>query len=59
VLCRPYWRYGDEAPPGTKPHERDFLNLVNELMRLLMAEQLFTFVLVPEVRACLQKSAAG
>jgi hypothetical protein len=48
-LCEPYWRYGDEAPPGTKPHERDFLNLVNELMRLLMAEELFTFVLVPEV----------
>jgi transposase len=47
--CRPYWRYGEEAPPGTKPHERDFLNLVNELMRLLMAEELFTFVLVPEV----------
>jgi regulator of replication initiation timing len=51
ALCRPYWRYGDEAPPGTKPHERDFINLVNELMRLLMAEELFTFVLVPEVEA--------
>jgi len=50
-LCRPYWRYGDEAPPGTKPHERAFINLVNELMRLLMAEELFTFVLVPEVEA--------
>ena len=48
-LCQPYWRYGDEAPPGTKPPERDFLNLVNELMRLVMAEELFTFVLVPEV----------
>jgi transposase len=50
-LCQPYWRYGEEAPPGTKPHERDFLNLVNELMRLLMAEELFTFVLVPEVES--------
>jgi hypothetical protein len=50
-LCRPYWRYGEEAPPGTKPHERGFINLVNELMRLLMAEELFTFVLVPEVEA--------
>jgi hypothetical protein len=49
ALCEPYWRYGDEAPPGTKPHERDFINLVNELMRLLMAEELFTFVLEPEV----------
>ncbi len=50
-LCGPYWHYGDEAPPGTKPPERDFINLVNELMRLLMAEELFTFVLVPEVEA--------
>ena len=49
--CQPYWRYGDEAAAGTKPHERDFINLVNELMRLLMAEELFTFVLVPEVEA--------
>lgn len=48
-LCGPYWRNGDEAPPDTKPYERDFINLVNELMRLLMAEELFTFVLVPEV----------
>jgi transposase len=43
-LCRPYWR---QTPD--KPHERDFANLVDELMRLLMAEELFTFVLVPEV----------
>lgn len=50
-LCQPYWRYGDEAPPGTKPYERDFINLVNELMRLVLAEELFTFVLVPEVEA--------
>ena len=32
-----------------KAHERDFTNLVNELIRLLQAEELFTFVLVPEV----------
>jgi transposase len=32
-ICQPYWRYGEEAPPGTKPHERDFLNLVNELIQ--------------------------
>jgi transposase len=51
ALCHPYWNYGDKAPPGTKAHERDFLNLVNELMRLLMAEELFTFVLVPDVEA--------
>lgn len=50
-LCRPYWNCGDEAPAGTSPHERDFINLVNELMRLLIAEELFTFVRVPEVEA--------
>lgn len=31
------------------PHERDFANLVEEWLRLLLAEELFTFVLVPEV----------
>ena len=35
--------------PDLKPHERDFSNLVNELIRLLLAEELFTFVLEPEV----------
>ena len=45
-LCQPY----DRAPmPDLKPHERDFSNLVNELIRLLLAEELFTFVLEPEV----------
>ncbi len=48
-LCQPYSPSGEEAPPGTAPHERDFINLVNELIRLLLAEELFTFVLVPEV----------
>src|SRR5476649_90071 len=33
------------------PHERDFTNLVNELGRLVMAEELFTFVLEPAVEA--------
>jgi transposase len=47
-LCRPYWQ---ETTPEMKPHERDFTNLVNEFMRLLMAEELFTFVLVPGVEA--------
>jgi transposase len=45
-LCTPYWR---DATPDMKPHERDFVNLVNELIRLLQTEELFTFVLVPEV----------
>jgi transposase len=40
-----------ETTPEMQPHERDFTNLVNELGRLVMAEELFTFVLVPEVEA--------
>src|ERR1700680_4342376 len=32
-----------------KPHERDFANLVNELLERLMDEELFTFVLEPGV----------
>jgi transposase len=47
-LCRPYqWR--DRR--GLPPHERDFSKLVDELVRLLLAEELFTFVRVPEVEA--------
>lgn len=48
ALCRPY---GHETTPDMKAHERDFTNLVNELMRLQMAEELFTFVLIAEVEA--------
>jgi transposase len=47
-LCLPYQR---EATPQMKPHERDFCNLVNELLRLLLASELFTFVLHPEVES--------
>ena len=32
-----------------KPHERDFANLLNELIERMMDEELFTFVLNPEV----------
>jgi len=40
----------DRAPSAAvAPHERDFDNLVEELMRLLLDEELFTFVLEPEV----------
>ena len=46
-LCRPSWH---EPTPELKPPERDFVNLVNELMRLLLDEELFTFVLHPEVQ---------
>jgi len=45
-LCQPYWR---EATADMRPAERDFTNLVNELVRLVLAEELFTFVLRPEV----------
>ena len=33
------------------PHERDFANLVEELTQRLFDEELFTFVLYPEVEA--------
>jgi transposase len=45
-LCRPY-RWQDTQ--GMKPHARDFSNLVDELVRLLLTEELFTFVLEPDV----------
>ncbi len=45
-LCRPYHR---EPAPGARPPERDFSNLVHELLRLLLEGELFTFVLHPEV----------
>lgn len=47
-LCQPHQR---EATAAMKPHERDFTNLVNELMRLLLAEELFTFVEIAGVEA--------
>lgn len=43
--------YPKETTPAMSPHERDFTNLVNELGRLMMAEELFTFVLEPAVDA--------
>jgi transposase len=46
-LCEPYWQ--QEMTAAMKPHERDFAKFVNELMRLCLAEELFTFVRVPEV----------
>lgn len=45
-LCRPIV---DAAKPDMKPHERESANLAEELLRLSLAEELFTFVLVPEV----------
>ncbi len=46
LLVRPYWR---DTTPEMKPHERDFANLVNELMQRTFDEELFTFVLHPEI----------
>jgi transposase len=47
-LCEPYLR---ETTAEMKPHERDFINLANELIRLMLAEELFTFVLIPGLEA--------
>jgi hypothetical protein len=45
-LCLPHWR---QTTANLKPHERDFANLVNELLDLLLDKELFTFVLEPTV----------
>lgn len=47
-LCRPHWR---QTTPEMPPHEREFANLVEELTQRLFDEELFTFVLYPEVDA--------
>jgi len=39
-------RYEQPVTPDRKPPEHEFAKLVNELSRLLLAEELFTFVLV-------------
>jgi transposase len=48
ALCRPIV---DAARPDLKPHEHEFANLAEELIRLSLAEELFTFVLIPGVAA--------
>jgi transposase len=50
-LCELLLPHPLETSPEMPPHERDFTNLVNELGRLVMAEELFTFVLEPAVEA--------
>jgi hypothetical protein len=47
-LCNPYWQ---DPKADTPPHERDFLNLVNELLQRCTDKELFTFVLRPDVEA--------
>lgn len=48
-LCSLCLRYERATTPAMKPHERDFANLVNELIRLVLDEELFTFVYEPDV----------
>jgi transposase len=50
-LCQPYWRryWRDTTADLTGP-EHEFTKLVNELLRLMEAEELFTFVLLPAVK---------
>jgi len=51
-LCHPHWpAITASLPEPATTAEKDFRNLINELMRLMMAEQLFEFVLSPEVEA--------
>lgn len=49
-LCHPHWPpITPDLPTAKSDHEKAFRNLVNELLRLMMAEQLFVFVLDPQV----------
>jgi transposase len=48
ALCLPY---DHGTTPDMQPHERDFANLIDELLRLFLEGELFTFVLVPGVEA--------
>jgi hypothetical protein len=45
-LCKPHWR---ETTSDMAEHERDFARLVNELIECMLDEELFTFVLHPQV----------
>lgn len=55
-LCEVLQPYPCETTANMTPPERDFTNLVNELARLVLAEELFTFVLVPEVEGTNNRS---
>lgn len=51
-ICHPHWpNITPGLPEPQTAAESDFRNLVNELLRLMVAEQLFVFVLDPEVEA--------
>jgi transposase len=47
-LCQIYLR---TTPVEMKPHEREFFNLLSELVERTLDEELFTFVLVPGVES--------
>ncbi|MCA9182864.1 MAG: transposase, partial [Planctomycetales bacterium] len=49
-LCHPHWSAtSPQLPEPSTESETSFSNLIEELMRLVAAEQLFEFVLRPEV----------
>lgn len=51
-ICHPHWpNITPGLPEPQTASETDFRNLVNELLRLMVAEQLFVFVLDPQVEA--------
>jgi hypothetical protein len=50
-LCELLQPYQGETTPEMSPPEREFTKLVNELGRVMLAEELFTFVLEPAVEA--------
>jgi hypothetical protein len=50
-LCAVIQPHAQEPTASMKPPEQEFAKLANELGRLVMAEELFTFVLHPDVQA--------
>jgi transposase len=48
-LCELLQPFSNEGTSGLTPPEKDFIKLVKELERLMLAEELFTFVLNPQV----------
>jgi hypothetical protein len=56
ALCRS--RFEDTTPTATEA-ERDFFNLIHELLRLMEDEELFTFVIHPEVSGTNNEAERG
>lgn len=59
ALVDPHLCLFAKMPAGTSPPERDLTNLANELFRLAMQDELFTFVLNPAVPADNNESERG